>query len=223
MDISGDYRIPAPQQAVWEALSDPVVLQACIPGCKELVRESEHRFAAVVTSKVGPISATFRGHVELRDLDPPNSYTLTGQGQGGAAGFARMKARVSLAADGEATSLHYDTEVEVGGKLAAVGSRLVQAVAKKNADDFFAAFAARLGGAPLAPPAEVEGARIAETAATAQTSAAPATPAMAGSATAAAPTPAGARQAPALAPWVIAMVSSGFGVVLGFVLGRLCH
>lgn len=146
MEFSGEYRIPAPQQRVWDALNDPAVLQACIAGCKQLDKISDTEFTAIVAAKVGPVSATFRGSVRLSDLDPPRSYTLTGQGQGGAAGFAKMSARVSLQQDQADTVLTYTASAEIGGKLASVGSRLVQTVAKKNADDFFSAFSRHLGG-----------------------------------------------------------------------------
>lgn len=162
MDFSGEYRIPAKMQQVWEALNDPAVLRVCIAGCKQLDKTSDTEFSAVVVAKVGPVSATFRGNVVLSDLDPPNGYKLTGQGQGGAAGFASMSAQVSLAADGDYTVLRYVAKAEIGGKLASVGSRLVQAVAKKNADDFFAAFARQLGGTGVqektAPEAQAAGA-----------------------------------------------------------------
>jgi carbon monoxide dehydrogenase subunit G len=156
MEFSGEYRLPVAQQRVWEALNDPAVLQASIAGCQQLDKLSDTEFSAVVTTKVGPISATFRGAVELSDLDPPRGYTLTGRGQGGAAGFARMTARVSLAPldEGTGTLLRYTAEAEIGGKLASVGSRLVQTVAKKNADDFFGAFARQLTGEAV-PQAEV--------------------------------------------------------------------
>jgi carbon monoxide dehydrogenase subunit G len=146
MEFSGEYRIPATVQQVWEALNDPAALRSCIAGCKQLDKISDTEFSAVVSAKVGPVSATFRGNVVLSDLVAPNSYTLTGQGQGGAAGFARMSAQVALTAEGDQTVLKYVAKAEIGGKLASVGSRLVQVVAKKNADDFFAAFARRLGG-----------------------------------------------------------------------------
>lgn len=146
MEFSGEYRIPARQQQVWDALNDPAVLQACIAGCKQLEKISDTEFTAIVAAKVGPVSATFRGSVSLSDLDPPRSYTLTGQGQGGAAGFAKMSARVALKEEQNDTLLTYTASAEIGGKLASVGSRLVQTVAKKNADDFFSAFARHLGG-----------------------------------------------------------------------------
>lgn len=146
MEFSGEYRIPARQQQVWDALNDPAVLQACIVGCKQLEKISDTEFIATVAAKVGPVSATFKGNMVLSDLDAPNGYTLTGQGQGGAAGFAKMGAKVALAEDQNETVLKYVASAEIGGKLASVGSRLVQTVAKKNADDFFAAFARQLGG-----------------------------------------------------------------------------
>lgn len=146
MEFSGEYCIPARQQQVWDALNDPAVLQSCIAGCKQLEKISGNEFTAVVAAKVGPVSATFRGNVVLSDLDPPHGYTLTGQGQGGAAGFAKMSSRVALKEDHNDTVLTYTASAEIGGKLASVGSRLVQTVAKKNADDFFSAFARQLGG-----------------------------------------------------------------------------
>lgn len=146
MDFSGEYTIPAKKQQVWDALNNPAVLQASIAGCKQLDKISDTEFAAIVAAKVGPVSATFRGSVVLSELDAPNGYTLVGQGQGGAAGFAKMTARVSLIENGDATVLKYVAAADIGGKLASVGSRLVQTVAKKNADDFFTAFARQLGG-----------------------------------------------------------------------------
>ncbi len=149
MEFSGEYRIPASQQRVWDALNDPAVLQACIAGCKQLEKISDTEFTAIVAAKVGPVSATFRGSVNLSEIDPPHGYTLTGQGQGGAAGFAKMRARVALHTDQSDTVLQYTANAEIGGKLASVGSRLVQTVAKKNADDFFSAFSRHLGGSGL--------------------------------------------------------------------------
>lgn len=164
MEFSGEYHIPARQQPVWDALNNPAVLQACIAGCKQLERISDTEFSAIVVAKLGPVSATFRGSVNLTDIDAPRSYTLTGQGQGGAAGFARMTARVQLREDGDETLLTYSANAEIGGKLASVGSRLVQTVARKNADDFFSALARHLGGSgvkvvvPDAAPAGAAGA-----------------------------------------------------------------
>jgi carbon monoxide dehydrogenase subunit G len=156
MDLTGEYRIPAPREAVWAALNNPDVLKACIPGCEELNKTSDTEFAARVVAKIGPVKAGFGGKVTLSDLDPPNGYTITGEGQGGAAGFAKGGAKVRLeAADGgTATILHYSADAQIGGKLAQIGSRLVEGSAKKLADEFFAAFAAQAAAAtPAAPQA----------------------------------------------------------------------
>ena len=155
MELTGEQHIPATREQVWQALNDPSVLAACIAGCQELTRISDTRFDAVVIAKVGPVSPTFRGTVDLMDIDPPNGYTLVGRGQGGAAGFAKMTAKVQLAAsDVSGTLLRYSAQAEVGGKLAAVGSRLIQGVARKTADDFFAAFARHLDPQKQAPATE---------------------------------------------------------------------
>ena len=200
MDFAGEYRIPARTQQVWEALNDPAVLRVCIAGCTQLDKNSDTEFSAVVVAKVGPVSATFRGNVVLSDLDAPNGYKLTGQGQGGAAGFASMSAQVSLRADGEYTVLTYVAKAEIGGKLASVGSRLVQAVAKKNADDFFAAFARQLGGTGVQEKAVA--------AAGAQAGGAVAPPGLLGSF--ASPVPA----------WLV-VFTCGIGVAFGYLLGHL--
>jgi len=148
MDMSGQYRIEAPRDVVWMALNDPEVLKKCIPGCKELVQKSPTELAAKVSLKIGPISANFSGAVTLQNLDPPAGYTIAGQGTGGAAGFAKGSAEVALAEveGGEATDLNYTAKAEVGGKLAALGGRLIQATSKKLADEFFAAFAKEVNG-----------------------------------------------------------------------------
>lgn len=147
MDITGQYRIAAPREVVWGALNDADVLKRCIPGCKELEKRSDNEFAAKVALKIGPMSVNFTGTVTLEDLNPPAGYTIVGQGQGGAAGFARGKAQVSLAEDASETVLNYTAKAEVGGKLAALGNRLLDATAKKLADEFFGNFAAELGPA----------------------------------------------------------------------------
>ena len=141
MDIAGEYRIPALREHVWAALNDPEILRVSIPGCQELDKRSDQEFAAKVVAKIGPVRATFAGSVTLADLDPPEAYTISGQGQGGMAGFAKGSARVTLSqeADGE-TVLAYVARADVGGKLASIGSRIVQSAAKKMADQFFAAF-----------------------------------------------------------------------------------
>jgi uncharacterized protein len=144
MEMSSTRVIGAPPQAVWEALNDPDVLKECIPGCESLTRESDSEWRAVVAAKVGPVSARFTGKVALADVAPPTGYTLKFEGQGGAAGFANGEAKVSLAPTNEnQTQLSYKAKAQVGGKLAQIGSRLVDGVAAKMADDFFARFAAR--------------------------------------------------------------------------------
>lgn len=146
MDITGEHRIAAPRDTVWQALFDPETLKACIPGCKELEQTSPTSFAAKVQLKVGPVSATFAGTVELQDIDAPNGCRILGQGNGGIAGFAKGGSDVRLIADGDETVLSYDAKAEIGGKLAALGSRLVQATSRKLADQFFTAFTERLKG-----------------------------------------------------------------------------
>jgi uncharacterized protein len=155
MDLTGEYRIPAPRETVWAALNNPEILRVCIPGCEALDKTSDTEFVARVVAKIGPVKAGFSGKVTLSDLDPPNGYTITGEGQGGAAGFAKGGAKVWLEAveGGAATILHYSADAQIGGKLAQIGSRLVEGSAKKLADEFFAAFAAQAAAAaPAAPP-----------------------------------------------------------------------
>jgi carbon monoxide dehydrogenase subunit G len=146
MDMTGEYLIAAPRDSVWAALNDPEILKSCIAGCDELVRSGENEFTARVTAKIGPVKAGFGGKVTLSDIDPPNGYTITGEGQGGAAGFAKGGAKVALEQQdgGKSTLLKYTAAAQIGGKLAQIGSRLVEGSAKKMADEFFAAFAARV-------------------------------------------------------------------------------
>jgi len=153
MDMTGEYRIPAPREAVWKALNDPDVLKQCIPGCDEIEKKSETEFAAKVTAKVGPVKAKFGGNVQLTDLDPPNGYTISGEGTGGAAGFAKGGAKVSLAEDGGETVLSYTVNATVGGKLAQIGSRLIDSTAKKMAGEFFSKFAEVVSSEAAATPA----------------------------------------------------------------------
>lgn len=149
MDITGSQRINAPRQTVWEALNDPEILRQCITGCDELVKLSDTEMTAKVSAKVGPVSAKFSGKVTLSDIDPPNGYTISGEGTGGVAGFGKGNATVKLSEDGPtATVLDYSARAQVGGKLAQIGSRLVDSAARKMADDFFARFTA-LVGAPV--------------------------------------------------------------------------
>jgi carbon monoxide dehydrogenase subunit G len=136
----GEYLIQARRDAVWKALNDAEVLGRCIPGCESVAVTDDNRFVAAVTSKIGPVKARFQGEISLEDLNPPESYTLKGTGQGGAAGFARGEARVRLEDEGAQTLLTYDLTASVGGKLAQVGSRLIDGAARKLADDFFATF-----------------------------------------------------------------------------------
>jgi carbon monoxide dehydrogenase subunit G len=146
MNLTGEYRIPAARQDVWEALNDPEILKQCIDGCQELSKDSDTQFSAKVTAKVGPVKAKFSGKVTLSELDPPNGYKISGEGQGGVAGFAKGGATVKLTEEGGDTILSYAANAEVGGKLASVGSRLVEGVAKKQADDFFGKFSQIVGG-----------------------------------------------------------------------------
>jgi carbon monoxide dehydrogenase subunit G len=146
MDLTGEYKIPAPRAKVWAALNDPEILKQCIDGCEELNKEGDNAFTAKVTAKVGPVKAKFSGKVTLENIDAPNGYTIRGEGQGGVAGFAKGSADVKLADDGGDTVLTYLARAEVGGKLASVGSRLVEGVAKKTADDFFGKFSEIVGG-----------------------------------------------------------------------------
>lgn len=148
MDMNGEYRIPAPRQRVWEALNDPETLGRCIPGCESIQKTSDTAMSAVVQAKVGPVSARFTGDVTLEDIDPPNGYTIRGEGKGGVAGFAKGTARVALADDGDGTLLTYKVEAQVGGKLAQVGARLVAGTIKKMADEFFGTFTQIVGAAP---------------------------------------------------------------------------
>jgi hypothetical protein len=161
MDMTGEYRIAAPRDKVWQSLNDPAILQQCIPGCETLERVSDTELNGKVRAKVGPVSARFGGKVTLSDLDPPSSYRISGEGTGGAAGFAKGGAAVSLHDDNGATVLSYKAEANVGGKLAQIGSRLVAGAARKMADDFFARFAAIVGAAgapPQTPPAPAQAA-----------------------------------------------------------------
>ncbi len=141
MQINGEYRIEAPPHAVWEALNDPEVLGRCIPGCETVEKLTPTDWKAKVVAKVGPVKATFGGSVQLSALDPPHRCTITGQGTGGAAGFAKGQAHVTLTADGAATVLRYELEANVGGKLAQIGSRLIEGTTRKMADEFFSCFA----------------------------------------------------------------------------------
>ena len=141
MTMTGEVQLPASREAVWAKLNDPEVLKACIPGCEELEKTDEHGFRAVAKMKVGPVSARFKGKVTLSDLDPPNGYKISGEGEGGVAGFAKGGAAVALSDKDGGTLLSYNVEAQIGGKLAQLGQRLIAGAAKKMADDFFDKFA----------------------------------------------------------------------------------
>ncbi|HNQ57866.1 MAG: carbon monoxide dehydrogenase [Rhodocyclaceae bacterium] len=147
MDMNGEQRIPVGQQAVWEALNDLEVLKACIPGCESIEKVTETEHHVTLTAAVGPVKAKFKGKMHLGDLNPPHSYRIGFEGQGGVAGFAKGEAQVALKPDGADTLMNYTVHAQVGGKLAQVGSRLIDAAAKKLADEFFSAFNARVAPA----------------------------------------------------------------------------
>lgn len=146
MEMSGEYRIPAPRETVWTALNDAQVLRSTIPGAESVDKIADDEFEAVARAKVGPVSARFKGKVKLSDIDPPNGYTITGEGNGGAAGFAKGSAEVRLADDNGVTVLTYKVNAQIGGKLAQIGQRFIDSTASKLADEFFGNFSAALGG-----------------------------------------------------------------------------
>ncbi|BBK42358.1 hypothetical protein STVA_23780 [Allostella vacuolata] len=241
MDMSGEYRIAAPREAVWAALNDTELLRQCIPGCEEVEKTSPTEFTAKVTAKVGPVKARFGGKVTMSDLDPPNGYRISGEGQGGAAGFAKGGAEVKLEPDGDGTILRYTVSANVGGKLAQIGSRLIDATARKMAEEFFSRFAELVAAnaAAAAPPPAPESAEATPQSAVAAPpeapaeAATPATAAMAESAAAPAP-PAAAAPAdrPPPAPpaparstlnptvWIIGLIALAVLILLVFATPR---
>jgi uncharacterized protein len=167
MEMTGEFRIPARRERVWAALNDPETLKRAIPGCETIEKVTDTEFTAKVVAKVGPVRATFGGKVNLSDLDPPKAYTISGEGTGGVAGFAKGSAKINLDEEGdETTLLRYQVQAHVGGKLAQIGSRLIDATSRKMADDFFGRFAEAISPAaanghaaadptaPQMPPAE---------------------------------------------------------------------
>ncbi|WEZ84761.1 carbon monoxide dehydrogenase subunit G [Rhizobium sp. 32-5/1] len=140
MDMSGEERIAAPRDVVWAALNDPEILKQCIPGCQSLELKSPTELSATVKIRIGPVSASFAGEVVLSNINAPESYTISGEGKGGIAGFAKGGADVALIEDGPDTILRYEAKAEIGGKLAQLGSRLVDSTSKKLAQQFFADF-----------------------------------------------------------------------------------
>lgn len=212
MEMTGEQRIAAPRQRVWEALNDPEVLRACIPGCQSLDKEGDDRFVAVAEVKIGPIGARFKGNVALGDLDPPNGYTIEGSGNGGVAGNARGSAKVRLSDDGGGTLVSYHVDAQVGGRMAQLGGPIIDATAKQLAGKFFSRFG-EIVGAEAAAAAAPAAAPVAAPAAT-----------VAAPAEAASPVPAPfaippAATAPAGAPWAW-IVALALAIVGGFMLGR---
>jgi carbon monoxide dehydrogenase subunit G len=151
MEMTGEQLIPVPQAEVWRGLNDPEVLKACIAGCESIEKVSDNEYKVSIVAAVGPVKAKFAGKLVLSDLNPPNSYSLSFEGSGGAAGFGKGGAQVSLKSEGAGTRLSYSAKASVGGKLAQVGSRLIDGVARKMADDFFVAFNEKLSGASGKP------------------------------------------------------------------------
>lgn len=208
MDMTGEYRLNASREAVYDALNDPEILKQCIPGCEEIDKTSDTEMTAKVVAKVGPVKAKFSGAVTLSDLNRPESYTISGEGKGGAAGFAKGGAKVRLEEDGDGTLMHYEVHADIGGKLAQLGSRLIDGTAKKMAKDFFETFAGLVDGAQ-AEAAEAEAAPEAAAPAP-EASSAPAEAPAATAAPEAAPAP--AAEAPeksgGLSPmvWVVGVI-----------------
>ena len=146
MEIVGEQLIPRPQGVTWSSIIDPEVLRVCIPGCESMDKVGDNEYAMVMGAKVGPVSAKFKSKITLADVDAPHAYTLIFEGQGGVAGFAKGEAHVRLSPEGESTRLQYTAKATIGGKLAQVGSRLVDGVAKKLAENFFTKFNEHVSG-----------------------------------------------------------------------------
>ena len=153
MEMSGEQLIPASQADTWAALNDPEILKACVPGCESIERLADNEYQMLMVARIGPVSAKFKGKLNLSDLNPPHSYAIAFEGQGGAAGFGKGSAQVQLAPGGEGTMLSYQVKANVGGKLAQIGSRLVDVAARKISQDFFNAFNEKMGSLHGAPAA----------------------------------------------------------------------
>lgn len=213
MEMTGEQRIAAPRQRVWEALNDPEVLRACIPGCQSLDRDGDNGFTAVAEVKIGPIGARFKGAVTLNDLDPPNGYTIEGQGNGGIAGSAKGSAKVRLSDDaGGGTLVSYSVDAQVGGRMAQLGGPIIDATAKQLAGKFFSRFGEIVGGA-----AETPSASLPPPADPAPASAPAAEPAPVAAVHHASPAPAPAHRSGAPWSWLVALALS---IIAGFTLGR---
>jgi carbon monoxide dehydrogenase subunit G len=206
MNLAGHFILLAPPETVWRALNDPAVLEACLPGCQSLAMLDERHFESTVQIRVGPVAATFKSNVELSDLDPPKAYTIVGTGNAGAVGFARVSARVQLDPQAGTTVLAYNADVEIGGKLMSVGSRLIQSAAGKNLGAFFGALKAHIEkeATPTDPVRDVR-----PVPQTAPDDAAPPSTVMPVS-----------RSTPAVGVWMVAAGSGLFGLLIGFVLGH---
>jgi len=146
MQLAQSQIVPASVEATWQALNDPAFLKDCVPGCDAIEPAGDNAYTVRMTAKVGPVSAKFKGKMTLSDVNPPDSYTLQFEGQGGVAGFAKGEANVQLTPEGEQTKLSYSVKASIGGKLAQVGARLIDGVAKKMAEQFFTAFNKRASG-----------------------------------------------------------------------------
>jgi hypothetical protein len=162
MDMTGEERIAASRETVWAALNDVEVLKQCIPGCESLEKQSDTEMAAKVKLQIGPVSARFSGKVTLSEIDPPNGYRIAGEGSGGAAGHAKGSAQVRLVEDGDGTILRYEARADVGGKLAQLGGRLIDATAKKLAGEFFSKLGDVVGPAPAGAEGEAADAAAGE-------------------------------------------------------------
>jgi uncharacterized protein len=160
MEMNGSRTVPADVETTWRALNDPEVLKACIAGCESIERVSDNEYKVVMTARVGPVSAKFSGRIVMSDIVAPTAYTLSFEGQGGAAGFAKGEARVTLSDNKPGTRIDYQAKAQVGGKLAQIGSRLIDGAAAKVADDFFARFVERLAGPSPAAEAATASAEL---------------------------------------------------------------